>query len=125
MWRALTSSGTGRAGCAAAVAAVLLAGCDLGRPEPDLGVTRLAPSQSLVCVQSVLAAHPLRMTTRPYSGGWRAELRVLSGAPAGFLGKGEIVHDGRTLAYLPDGATAGLEDARVREAVEAAFDACR
>jgi hypothetical protein len=102
-----------------------LAGCVFARPEADLGVTRLSPPQSLVCVEAVLAGHPVRMVPAPAPSGWRLDLQVLSSSPPGRLDKGALMHDGQVLAYLPNGATEGLNDDLVREAVDAALDACR
>jgi len=111
----------------AAVAAtgLALAACAPVRPGADVGVTRLSPPQSLVCVEAVLAGHPLETTPQPFAGGWRLDLQVLSGAPKGRLDKGAVVHDGQTLAYLPQGATEGLADDVIGAAMSVALEACR
>lgn len=111
--------------CVAFAMALALPACAPGRPEADIGVTRLSPAQSRVCVEAVLAGHPLETTPQPFASGWRLDLHVLSGAPRGRLDKGAVLHDGRTLAYLPEGATEGLADDVIATALSVALEACR
>lgn len=102
---------------------LVLAACG-SPPRPDIGVTRLPPSQSLSCVRLLLRGQPVRAEQIPSPSGWRIDVQVPTSPPRGWVSKGSIVHDGTTLAWLPDGATFGVEDARARSAVTPALAAC-
>lgn len=101
-----------------------LAAC--GRPEPaPAPVTRLGPLDSRLCVEEALARESVQAVPAPALGGWRLRLRVYSHPPAGWIDKGDILYDGGALIYLPNGATEGLHDVRVRRAVAPALRDCR
>ncbi len=116
--------GIARRFAAAAMACAVPAGC-VTTPEADVGVTRLSPAQSLICAEAVLAQQPVGSELYPAPGGWRLDVAMLTAAPEGWLKKGSLVHDGTTLAWLPESATQGLGDAAADAAVTPVLDLCR
>lgn len=107
------------------LALAALAACSRVSETPDVGVTRLSPGQSLDCVGVLMRAEPVRLVPRASRGGWRRDVQVITGPPAGYVTKGALIHDGTVLAWLPDGATAGIADEAVRASVLPVLAACR
>ena len=106
---------------------VALAACGAERQQTEAPVTRLSPPQLQLCTESVLAERAIRTEVAPLevdSGAWRLRLTVLDGSPPGWLGKGDLVHDGARVTYLPDGATEGLFDERIFQALVAISERC-
>jgi hypothetical protein len=82
-------------------------------------------SESLRCALRRLAETPVRAEPAPIDFGWRLRLSVYVSPPSGLLDKGSLIHDGARIAYVPNGATRGLADREVQEAVDPILEACR
>jgi len=105
-----------------------LAACGEGQQQVmEAPATRLSPPQLQICSQSILAERAIRTEVAPLdfdSGAWRLRLMVLASSPTGWIGKGDLVHDGARMSYLPDGATEGLLDDRIAQALVAVSERC-
>lgn len=79
---------------------------------------------SLACALRRLNRSPVIAEPAPYARGWRLKLRLYTTPPTGWLDKGDILHDGARLSYLPNGATRGLDDEVVESVVEPILEEC-
>ncbi|MEM9250114.1 MAG: hypothetical protein AAGB05_15645 [Pseudomonadota bacterium] len=104
-------------------ALLVLSGCARA-PQPV--VARMTPPQMQNCVQEIMERHAIRTELAPFPDGiWRLRLSILTGPPSGWVDKGSIVHTGTGLSYIANGATAGLNEAQLRGALEPIFQICR
>ena len=79
-------------------------------PAPDvpITVTSRAPNATFACIAPRLQRLPLRYDTRATTDGWRMDLQVFAGPPAGWYHNGTIEHSDGVVLYAPDGATTGI-----------------
>ncbi|MEM1431616.1 MAG: hypothetical protein AAGG09_19340 [Pseudomonadota bacterium] len=109
------------------LSAVALAGCEL-QPAPSTPpVARLSPPQLQLCAEGVLAQRAIRTEVAPLeldTDSWRLRLMVLATPPSGWLEKGDLIHDGARVTYLPNGATEDLLDDRIERALAAIAERC-
>jgi hypothetical protein len=84
-------------------------------PKVDVStkVTRRAPAETFNCVAPRLAKLPFRTTEYQTADGWRMDIQVFSGPPAGWYRKGSIEHSDGVVVYAPDGATLGIASDQV------------
>ncbi|SNS44005.1 hypothetical protein [Tropicimonas sediminicola] len=95
-------------------------------PAPDVpvAVTSRAPNATFACIAPRLERLPLRYDTRPTPDGWRMDLLVFAGPPAGWYRNGTIEHSDGTVLYAPDGATLGIFPERLSEEIAPILRRC-
>ncbi|WP_068112428.1 hypothetical protein [Tropicimonas marinistellae] len=96
------------------VSLVAAAGC-AAPPDVPVGVTSRAPNTTFACIAPRLERLPVRFRTEPTAEGWRMDVEVFSGPPAGWYRKGTIEHSGHVVLYAPDGATLGIASEQVHD----------